>query len=219
MSEARQAVQKTIKALTAQQKFVNHQGEICHVRTRDARPITVPANSETLVWCRVRPGLDNADYKALLDSTEIEGQQLVRAARSIVTVSNGRVPVRLVNPSDSPVDLHKFSMVAMLHQLDPQDIVCEETVAHQRSISASPRESSKAHTSWWDERNISDSNTPTEHINGVLKVAKRHHEAFSKHSLDFGKTGLVQHQINTGDHQEKTSSYSSCQLSAGEEIY
>ncbi|XP_069800966.1 uncharacterized protein [Dendropsophus ebraccatus] len=196
----RQAVQKTIKALTAQQRFVNHRGEICRVRTIDARPITIPANSEKLIWCRARPGLDNADYEALLDSIEIEGQPLVMAARSLVTVSNGQVPVRLVNFSASSVDLPKFTTVAMLHQLDPEDLICEETIAHQRSIRTSSGESQQSRAPWWDALNIGDANTPIEYVQGVLKVAKRHHEAFSKHSLDFGKTGLVQHRINSKDH-------------------
>ncbi|XP_069802715.1 uncharacterized protein [Dendropsophus ebraccatus] len=196
----RQAVQKTIKVLTAQRKFANPRGEICRVRTRDARPIIIPANSEFLIWCRVRPGLNNADYVALLDAIEIEGQPLVRAARSLVTVSNGQVPVRLVNLGDSPADLPKFTTVAMLYQLDPEDIVCEETIAYQRSIRGTQRDSNRALAPWWDELHIGDANTPLEYLHGILKVAKRYHEAFSKHSLDFGKTNLVQHRINTGDH-------------------
>ncbi|XP_069840942.1 uncharacterized protein [Dendropsophus ebraccatus] len=88
----------------------------------------------------------------------------------------------------------------MLYQLDPEDIVCEETIAYQRSIRGTQRDSNRALAPWWDELHIGDANTPLEYLHGILKVAKRYHEAFSKHSLDFGKTNLVQHRINTGDH-------------------
>ncbi|XP_069838071.1 uncharacterized protein [Dendropsophus ebraccatus] len=199
-SEARKMGQQAIYCLSAQQKFSNHHGEICKVCINGARPVTLAANSEKVVWCRARPGIANVDYEAYLDPIEVNGPPLVKAARILVTICNGRVPVRLVNLSKAPVDLPKYHAVAQLCEVNPEDILPGDPKLHQRSIKAQQHSNTETNTPWWSESNVGDANTPANQINGVLNVAKRHYQALSKDPLDFGKTTIIQHHINTGNH-------------------
>ncbi|XP_075696304.1 uncharacterized protein LOC142662169 [Rhinoderma darwinii] len=215
-------MQHTIQNLCAQWNFANCHGEICRVRIQDARPVTLTPNSEMLLWCHARPGLENKDYQAFLDYIPADGQPLVQAARSIVTVSNSRVPVRLVNLSNVPVVLYKYHPVAQLYQLDPEDVLDEENIAYQQSTTALTKNSDKSNSlPWWSELNVGDANATPDRINGVFNVAKRYHQAFSKNPLAFGKnlSHPASHQYRQpSSYQGKTPSSSSSNVSTCEEV-
>ncbi|XP_056425848.1 homeobox protein DBX2 [Hyla sarda] len=93
------AVQHHLKVLQVEWKFANKQGEICRVRVQDTRLVTLQPNTETIIWC-AHAGVKNRDYQALLKPLQLEDHPLVRAVRSLATVTNRIVPVRLVNLSD-----------------------------------------------------------------------------------------------------------------------
>lgn len=193
-------IQHAIRTLTAQQRFTNQRGEVCRVRIRDTRPVVLQPGTETMLWCRARPGIGGQDYQALVEPIPTEEHPMVRAARSLVTVSNGRVPVRLLNIGDTSVELHKFYPVAQLSQVTFEDILSVEVASCHQAIQTQEDKGKSPKESWWTEIHVGDVTTPAEQINGVLAVARKYHQAFSQHPLDFGKTTLLQHTIPTGDH-------------------
>ncbi|XP_056425506.1 uncharacterized protein LOC130367132 [Hyla sarda] len=74
----RRAAQHHLKTLQAEQKSVNRQGEICRVRIQDTRSVTLQPQTETIIWCRARPGVKNQDYRAVLEPIQLEDYALVR---------------------------------------------------------------------------------------------------------------------------------------------
>ena len=198
-SSGQRTAQHHLKILKAEQKFANRRGEIGKVRIQDMRPVTLQPNTETILWCRARPGVRNQDYQALLEPIQSEDFPLVRAARSLVTVVNGRVPVRLVNLSGVATTLPKYTPVAQLVFLDSSDILSSRKAAQQLSAQTVSGATENSPEPWWRQLQIGGSLTPPEQVEGVIEVVKECQSAFSKHPTDFGKTSMIKHRILTGD--------------------
>ncbi|XP_056388372.1 uncharacterized protein LOC130283193 [Hyla sarda] len=132
---------------------------------QDIRAVVLQPQVETVVWCRAHPGVKNRDYQALLEPIILDDYPLVRAARSLVTVRNGKVPVRLINLSEVAARLSKYTLVATLHRLDAKDVVSKSQVV-QRGPDQDPAEP------WWAQLQIGNEDTPKEqeHLNHLKEV-------------------------------------------------
>lgn len=190
---AQKTIQRTICVLCAQQRFINTKDEICQARIRDARPVFLQPNTETLLWCRARPGIQGQDYQALVEPILLEEHLLVMATRSLVTVSQRKVPICLLNLSDTKVELKKYYPVAQLSQVTFQDIVDNSVVTAMQSMQQQRTQRETTAIPWWEEIHIGDVTTPAAQIAGVLAIAQEHHHAFSKHPQDFGKACDIKH--------------------------
>ena len=199
-SASKKAIQKTISVLCAQQRFANEKGEICTARIRDNRPVTLPPNSQTLLWCRAVLGVQGQDYPALVEPIQMENYPYVRAAKCLVTVSQGKVPVRLINLSDHPVALTKHCPVAQLSQVFFQDVIRLPVTEKPPAAAQGHLPVSDSQVPWWEELHVGDEATPQHQLEGILNLVKKHHQAFSKHAKDYGEVSVIQHTIPTGSH-------------------
>lgn len=198
---SKKVIQQTIRVLNAQQKFANAKGEICCARIKGNQPVILKPNAETLLWCRAALGIQGQDYQALVEPINLEDHPLVRAARSLVTVSQGKVPIRLLNLSNSSITLTKHYPVAQLLQVTFQDVISvPAAMTEQQSTQKLNTQDHTLNPLWWKELNVGDTATPEEQIQGVLKVVKEHHQAFSKHPSDYGEVSVIKHNIPTGSH-------------------
>ena len=198
--DSKKVIQQTIRVLNAQQRFTNEKGEICCARIRDKQPVILKPNTETLLWCRAVVGIQGQDYQALVEPVVLEDYPLVRAARSLVTVSEGKVPIRLLNLSDSSVTLSKHLPIAQLIQVTFQDVISVATATTEQIPKRQNPQDQNVNTSWWKELHVGDASTPANQMEGVLKIVKELHRAFSKHPTDYGEVDIIKHSIPTGSH-------------------
>ena len=199
-SASRRVIQKTITVLSAQQRFANGKGEICTARIRDIKPVTLPPNSQTLLWCRAILGVQGRDYPALVEPIQMEDYPYVRAAKCLVNVSQGKVPVRLINLSNHPVALTKHCPVAQLSQVSFQDIIRLPVTEKPPAADSRCSPVTQPQVPWWEELHVGDENPPQQQQEGIIRLVKEYHQAFSKHATDYGEVSAIQHTIPTGSH-------------------
>uniref|UniRef100_A0A3B3HUY0 Gypsy retrotransposon integrase-like protein 1 n=1 Tax=Oryzias latipes TaxID=8090 RepID=A0A3B3HUY0_ORYLA len=103
-----------IEATTAEDGFLGH------VRLAGGRPVTVPPNSELLVWARTRLPHYGRDYSALVEASPSAGE--VGVARTVGVVRDGKIPVRICNPHPYSLTVGRYQKFGRLYQIDPADV-------------------------------------------------------------------------------------------------
>ncbi|XP_063785579.1 uncharacterized protein LOC134933980 [Pseudophryne corroboree] len=196
---SQQVLQKTIKILQGHQRFVQKTGEIGKVRLTDGKAVKLQPNSETILWGKARCGPGGCKYEALIESGLLSARQEVIVASSLVTVENGRVPVRVLNPHNHVVKLYRNQPLATLLWTTFQDVVHPMSPAKQCNAKVEEDTGEDQGAMWWDEIHIGDAGTPDEHRQGVLQVVRENMDAFSKSPTELGIVENIQHQIPTGD--------------------
>lgn len=78
-----------------------------------------------LVWGRTKTGVDGRDYQCLVEPVEV-GEVLI--ARTLSTVHDGRLLIRVQNLNDSPMYLYRHQKLAKTFIIDPADIIQENSV-------------------------------------------------------------------------------------------
>lgn len=190
-----QALQKTIKILQGQQRFIPKTGEIGKVRLTDGRPVKLQPNSDTILWGKARCGPNGRSYDALIEAKLIATHYGVVVASSLVTLKNGRVPIRVLNPHNRVVKLYRSQPLATLVWTTFQDVV-HPILGRQNGVRAADNAEQPA---WWEEIQGGDDNTPEHEKKGVLTVVQENAEAFSKDATDIGAVKAIYHRIPTGD--------------------
>lgn len=109
----------------SQARFAASDGSIGYVRTINRHPIQIPPRSEMLVWGRTKTGVDGRDYQCLVEPVEV-GEVLI--ARTLSTVHDGRLLIRVQNLNDSPMYLYRHQKLAKTFIIDPADIIQENSV-------------------------------------------------------------------------------------------
>ena len=80
---------------------------------------TVPSNSQAEVLACIHGPVDDRTWLLEdLGATIQQKQRSVMVARSLVTPGNREVPVRILNPHNSPITIFKYTTIAMLEPLD-----------------------------------------------------------------------------------------------------
>ena len=80
---------------------------------------TVPSNSQVEVLACIHGPVDDRTWLLEdLGATIQQKQRNVMVARSLVTPGNREVPVRILNPHNSPITISKYTTIAMLEPLD-----------------------------------------------------------------------------------------------------
>lgn len=90
---------RTIRTAVAKEQWEGTARVACYA-------VTVPAQSEALLWARISTPPDCKDLCALVEP--FRGDVGVEVSRALVTVKRGRVPVRVRNVNPYPVSLYRL---------------------------------------------------------------------------------------------------------------
>ena len=87
-------------------------------RVRAAETIVLAPTMVTDVPCRVQEDINLEGIEGVVESGgSLEGRYSAGVLRTAVTVRNGLFAVRVFNPSDKPVRVHRCSLIGTLHPL------------------------------------------------------------------------------------------------------
>lgn len=179
-------------------------GFLGYIWPAQRKGITVPARSEVVVWGRTRAGPKGRDYCGLVEA--LPEPSAVSVARTLASIKQGRVPVRIRNLNEFPVSIGRYQKLGRLFQV-------EETDVHgARDVSLTPDEDGVVQVglvenssgvdmdSVFDTLGLADRPDLTSDEQGKLSaLLQKWEKVFSKNEEDFGRTNIVQHQIPTGD--------------------
>ena len=124
---------------------------------------------------------------------------------------NGEVSFRLLNPSDTPVVLHKGSVIVKFEQLrsptdivplTPNDRLCADAASRQQECQAQPLLAPLRMPA--DDFHLQFNSLPNPSLTTaenakLAELLTNFSDIFASSSLDLGHTQLVQHEIDTGD--------------------
>lgn len=189
-------------------KFADDTGQMSSVYWPQGKHTVIPAQSEVVIEACARPRPDGKSYVGLVEPVEnrLPGQLLV--ARSLSTVVDGRVPIRLLNTSSSPVTLFRRCQIGKVFDVEVCPLqsqgevelreVDEATVeigVRQVKVQEVPEETS----SWPVAVPLDDSQFTVEQRERITQLLRKHQNVFSKYDEDYGFTDKVLHVIPTGD--------------------
>lgn len=170
--------------------------------------LTIPANSEALVWARV-PTRPPGSTRWVVVEPHLDGQG-VEVARSIATNHRGRVPVRVRNTKPYPVHLYRHQRLARVTTVTPPQVIEGSDVCFTR-VEPGVVEVGVAQVAQEAETVTGD---PPEHLRcaslqgegleeqqqqQLQQLLIRWQHVFSTHDEDYGCTDAVKHRIPTGD--------------------
>jgi hypothetical protein len=154
------------------------------------RTITIPAGGEAIAQGKCIG--DNLQFIGMLENVErSRSKHCMLIARAVVTVGDKGVPVRMFNLEDKPVTIYKNTMVAKCSMVE---VVKEdrkpEVVKERENTTVVPGHLKKLYDEASVELGESDRSV-------LAELLCEYEEVFSAHGLDMGKTGLIQHAIDT----------------------
>ena len=115
-------------------------------------------------------------------------------ARVVAHPKNNTVPIRLINPSPTPVTLYKNTSVGTLSELEessPDPPECNHLTTAAPRSTTQPKVSSK-----FDLDSLDMTGGQRTRLKTLLD---EYADAFSSGPADLGRTSVVKHQIDTGD--------------------
>ncbi|XP_062402234.1 uncharacterized protein LOC134092766 [Sardina pilchardus] len=191
-----------IQAATAQQETT----DTARVSCRYA--ISVPANSEALVWAKL-PSRTRCQNTCVLVEAH-EERQGVEVARALTRVHRGRVPVRVRNLLPHPVLLHRHHKLAKVTGVDATQVVdgpeihlsevspgvIEVSVVQLGTDLKDMGEGLPEHLSC---ESLQGDGLSTDQQRQLSQFLAKWQHVFSSHEEDYGCTDLVTHHIPTGE--------------------
>ena len=168
---------------------------------------TVPPGSKMIVngsiddesYCLA--GISEAKLEAKTDSSL--AKQGIMVAKALVNPSHGKVPLRLMNLTAEPQSLRQSTVAATIESVESvtaiENAQCPNDPLFVRSLhDLDPKDLPEHLQQVWE------TNSPSLDDNQkqcFLQLLLKHQEVFAKSKHDLGRTDLVQHDIDTGDHQ------------------
>ena len=168
---------------------------------------TVPPGSEMIVngsiddesYCLA--GISEAILEAKTDSSL--AKQGIMVAKALVNPSHGKVPLRLMNLTAEPQSLRQSTVAATIESVESvtaiENAQCPNDPLFVRSLhDLDPKDLPEHLQQVWE------TNSPSLDDNQkqcFLQLLLKHQEVFAKSKHDLGRTDLVQHDIDTGDHR------------------
>ena len=167
---------------------------------RTCKGITIPARSQVNAILQV--SRRRSGETVLLEPIPGLHSRNIAAARSLVCVSQGRAPMRLLNPTKKDIYLPGHKVIATVFDIDDSNIHFLDDNSTQNVSFVT--ENSGGSTSDKDNSgaddinfNISDSGLSQTQRSELLQFLKRNKDVFSTSLQDSGKTDLYQHKIET----------------------
>ena len=160
-----------------------------------AETVVVPGRHEIVLHAKVKgAGCGDGLLGLVEPSPSFAKQHDLLLARVVAHPKNNTVPIRLVNPSPMPVTLYKNTSVGTLSELEessPDPPECNHPTSAAPCSTTQPKVSNKFDL---------DSLDLTGGQRTALKtLLDEYADIFSSGPADLGRTGVVKHQIDTGD--------------------
>ena len=174
------------------------------------RTAVVPPRSEALIAGKIvgpcGPVLGLLEPTARL----MEVNQLL-LARSLVDTASGIVPLRVLNPTDSPCTLYKNTVAAMCEPVELVELVDQPNGNHNSVALCQVKEEGGEVTSAMEPDSVpehlldlferSSHQLDSEECSQIAQLLTEFADVFAVSSDDLGHTSLVSHKINTGPSQ------------------
>lgn len=164
-------------------------------------PVTVPRNSELVIWARTPPSIKK-NQCVLIEP--LESSSTVNAARSIGTAKRGRVPVKVRNLNPFPVTLQRYQPIATfsteaVQVREPEELTFEETSPGVMEVGVR-KVSQEVETEFLTAETLIHQNEdlPLDEQDRLKDLLTRWGDVFAAHEEDFGRTGVIKHPIPTG---------------------
>lgn len=167
-------------------------------RVTAAETVIVPPNSEMVLPGKMadKPNFVTGLFEA--NSSFVEKKPLF-LAKMVAHTSTGRVPLRVINPTDEPQVIYKGQVAAMCEAAGK---ICEDNIDENNSVkldAGTSTDSEAVPEHLQPLLNSCTDNLTPEQIKRVRHTLCKYSAAFAKSKYDLGQTDLVQHRINTGD--------------------
>ena len=169
------------------------------------QPVIVPPYSEMVLWTQVSEGAANPSCNVIVEPLpDSDTDWLV--GRTLATLNGGRVPCRICNPNPYPVEVPQRQPLAQVTEVAKADIQGEQelvlnSVAPDVVEVAVRRVGVAEGVADIDSHPVmslqGDGLTPDQQ-RGMTSLLRRWTKVFASHDEDFGRTGVVKHQIPTG---------------------
>ena len=157
--------------------------------------VVIPPLSELEVMATVSES-DLSDDQWLVESLNTRGAVVV--ARAIVSPVSGCCPVRLLNPRSEKITLTSGSKVAELQPITGIEIL-ESVPINQVSLSSSQDPSVEKQKLLWGLVQKCGNELSEDQQTQLYNLLLLFSDVFASNSADFGRTDIIQHEINTGD--------------------
>ena len=159
--------------------------------------VTIPSQSEMIIPAKSVGTILSGTNFAIDSTTDTLKNKGILVAKSLCSLANDVVPLRLINVSDKPQTIYKNTCAAMGQTVLDQDIIpigslprpeseCEEAIPDQFQVIL-------------DRCHDQLANDQMEKFKGLL-VSNQ--SVFSMFKFDLGLTNLVQHKIDTKDEKK-----------------
>ncbi len=183
----------------------------CH-RVAVTETTVIPPNSEQLVSGKLMTKPENEEMGVLEPREIFTRKHPVMVASTLVNPSNEIIPIRVINPTQNPVKIHKHTIAAMYHgvsevvdpQSDENNTCCRHVNSTDASVDINPAPEKMAgkicvpdHLVELWRRSCVDLEE-TQAIE-VARLLSQYADVFAKSPDDLGLTTLVEHQIKLDD--------------------
>lgn len=204
----REVWQRAMLTCKREKAFASEGGQVGYIRVASRRTVLIPGRKEVMLDCRCRNGPGGRSFEALVEPLSTTDGLLV--ARTLVTVQQGRVQVRVCNVSQAPIALHRFQKLGELHLLETCEVL--DNGPHVQVTSGGVVEvrlqRTEGEPSGTDQLMSTKPKVPSVDLEGVelsdkekdqlAALLTKHHSVFSADDEDYGCTDTVLHQIPTG---------------------
>lgn len=180
-------------------------------RLRLAENVRIPANSEMILPAYVARNYDvSCPEQLMIEPTPKSMRDGLLLAKAIIDPRMSVLPVRVLNPSDSAVNLHQRAIIGGCEYVSRVQVTDLQADRLDRSApnSTDPSEQ-KPQTNSEKSQNLPEhmqiiwenckSNLNQEQQKLVKDFLLRNSDIVAKNKADLGKTHLVQHKIDTGN--------------------
>ena len=174
------------------------------------RTAVVPPRSEALIAGKI-VGLCGPVLGLLEPTARLMEVNQLLLARSLVDTASGIVPLRVLNPTDSPCTLYKNTMAAMCEPVELVELVDQPNSNHNSVALCQVKEEGGEVTSEMEPDSVpehlldlferSSHQLDSEERSQIAQLLTEFADVFAVSSDDLGHTSLVSHKINTGPSQ------------------
>ena len=160
-----------------------------------AETVVVPGRHEMILPAKFKGAVcDDSVLGVVEPSPGFAERHDLLLARVLAQPKDDMVPVRVINPSPLPVTLYQNTSVGTFSQLEDGAL---EPASCNRLATQKPRQTKPLVSEQFDLHTMNLSSPQREELASLLDEFT---DIFSSGTADLGRTGIVQHCINTGDH-------------------
>ena len=165
-----------------------------------AEPLLIPARSRTIVEAKTTKPLVSGNW-LVEPLNHTPGNQPVIVAKTLARGCGQKLAVELLNPMEHDVSLFRHTSLGVVSRVMEPDVLC--TVKEEGSPSSLPTTESPTTKGLEPEvekilQDVDMDLTEAE-TQRVRELLGEHRDVFATKDVPFGRTTLVQHEIDTGD--------------------